>query len=127
MTNEELLQLMKRFRVAYGTVNREELLATTTSDFIWHQNAATSDEELPTGKVLTGVDELLKEIERRGQQWTNVRYENMQERATDDVLVQTFQISGEDNGVAFQANVVDLYPVRDGLISKKDTYWKYRV
>ena len=127
MTNEELLQLMKRFRVAYGTANRQDLLATTTSDFVWHQNVAMSDEDLPTGRILTGVDALLKEIARRGQQWKNVRYENMQERATADMLVQTFTISGEDNGKTFYANAVDLYPVKDGLIAKKDTYWKYRV
>lgn len=127
MTNEELLQLMKRFRVAYGSANREELLATTSSDFVWHQNIALTDEDLPTGRILAGVDALLKEIERRGKQWTNVRYENMQERATADMLVQTFTISGEDNGKAFNANAVDLYPVKDGLIAKKDTYWKYRV
>ncbi|MDG1206599.1 MAG: nuclear transport factor 2 family protein [Pseudomonadales bacterium] len=127
MTNEELLQLMKRFRVAYATANRKELLATTSSDFVWHQNVAMSEEDLPTGKILTGVDALLQEIKRRRQQWTNVRYENMQERATADMLVQTFSISGEDDGKAFNANAVDLYPVKDGRIAKKDTYWKYRV
>jgi hypothetical protein len=43
------------------------------------------------------------------------------------MLVQTFSISGEDNGEVFFANAVDLYPVKDGQIAKKDTYWKYRV
>jgi len=30
----------------------------------------------------------------------------------------------DENDEPFQWNVVDVYPVRDGKIAKKDTYWK---
>ena len=66
-------------------------------------------------------------VTRRGQDWQDVRYENMVERAAGtELLVQTFTISGVDRGTPFHADVVDLYPVKDGRITRKDTYWKYQ-
>ena len=61
----------------------------------------------------------------RQEHWQNVRYENLEERSAGDLLVQTFVISGVEDGVAFHASAVDLYPVVAGRISRKDTYWKY--
>jgi len=52
-------------------------------------------------------------------------YSGLEERATADLLVQTFTIQGAEDGVAFHANAVDLYPVVNGRIARKDTYWKY--
>ena len=124
MTEEELLALMKRFRLAYAKADREELLATTSAGFEWHQHRAHEYEQLPTGRVLHGVDAMLEEIAWRRQNWTDVSYEEMQERSTGDLLVQTFTISGKEAGQPFHAKVVDLYPVEGGLITRKDTYWK---
>jgi ketosteroid isomerase-like protein len=30
----------------------------------------------------------------------------------------------DEQGRDYHLNVVDVYPVRDGLICRKDTYWK---
>ena len=75
--------------------------------------------------MLVGVDAVLAEIAWRAEHWSNVRYEGLEERSAGDVLVQTFTISGEEDGVPFHARAVDLYPVVDGRITRKDTYWKY--
>ena len=123
---KDLLALMKRFREAYASADREALLATTTNDFEWCQHLARDADELPSGRTLKGVDALLEEIVWRKEHWQEVRYEGLAERAAgDDLLVQTFTISGFEDGQPFSARAVDLYPVRDGRISKKDTYWKY--
>jgi ketosteroid isomerase-like protein len=126
MTEADLLALMKRFRVAYAKGDREGLLATTSSGFEWHQHRAHGYQQLPTGRVLRGVDAMLEEIAWRQQNWTDVAYENMQERSAGDLLVQTFTITGKEAGQPFHAKVVDLYPVAGGLITRKDTYWKYQ-
>ena len=121
---KDLLTLMKDFRRAYAKADRDGLLAATTHDFTWHQHFATSEDDLPTGRVLNGVDELLDEIAWRGEHWQDVEYVDMVERATEDLLVQTFTIRGIEDGKPFHANVVDLYPVKNGRIERKDTYWK---
>lgn len=119
----DLLKLMKRFRIAYAKADREELLNVVTEDFCWRQHKGELSDR-PGGRLLQGVDELLGEIERRGQHWSDVVYEGMEERAAQDLLVQTFTIRGYEDGVPFHARVVDLYPVVDGRIAMKDTYWK---
>ena len=125
MTEAELLALMKRFRVAYGKGDRDALLAVTSSDFEWHQHCARDRVDLPTGRVLQGVDALLEELAWRRQNWSEVEYAGLEERAAGDLLVQTFTISGRECGQPFHARAVDLYPVREGRITRKDTYWKY--
>ena len=126
MSDETLLALMKDFRRAYATADEEKLRAVTTDDFEWHQHVADNTDGRPTGRVLIGVDALVAEIKWRSEHWHDTQYENLVERATSDMLVQTFTIRGkDDNHEEFYANAVDLYPVRDGRIYRKDTYWKY--
>ncbi len=125
MTSQMLLELMSRFRKAYAAADRDELLAVTTPDFEWHQHRALEANDMPAGRVLRGIDALLAEIAWRGEHWLDVRYADLEERAAGDLLVQTFVISGKADGQPFHARAVDLYPVRDGLITRKDTYWKY--
>ena len=125
MDSADLLALMVKFRTAYGRGDRDALLAVTTDDFEWHQHSADTTEQLPHGRVLQGIDELLAELVWRSEHWQEVRYQDLEERAAGDVLLQTFTISGVENGKSFKAKVVDLYPVRDGCIYRKDTYWKY--
>jgi len=123
MTEQQMLELMANFRRAYAKADRDALLAVTSEDFTWHQHAG----DAPHGKVLSGVDELLDEVARRSDDWQDVRYENLFERAAGtELLVQTFTISGVDRGTRFCADAVDLYPVRNGRITRKDTYWKYQ-
>lgn len=125
MTESDMLELMKRFRVAYGKGDSDALRAVTTDDFEWHQHAANDLGERPSGRLLRGIDELMTELSWRRANWQDTKYENLEERAAGDLLVQTFVISGVENGVRFHAKAVDLYPVRDDLIARKDTYWKY--
>ena len=120
-----LLELMEQFRRAYGRADRDGLLAAVTEDFEWHQHVAHEAEELPTGRVLVGIDALLEELAWRAEHWSDVQYADLEERAAgDDLLVQTFTISGKADGVPFHARAVDLYPVVNGKIARKDTYWK---
>ena len=45
--------------------------------------------------------------------------------AGDDLIVQTFVVSGTDSrGEKFRSHAVDLYPLRDGRVAAKRTFWK---
>ena len=125
--SSDMLALMKRFRVAYAKADAAALKAVTTDDFEWHQHFALGPEDQPTGHVVQGIDQLLEVLQWRAQHWSDVSYAELEERAAgDDLLVQTFLISGKENNRPFSARAVDLYPVRDGKIARKDTYWKYQ-
>ena len=122
MTDVEMLALVAEFRKGYGTANKERLLAATTDDFEWHQHKGGTS---PTGRVIKGIDGLLEELAWRQENWRDVTYENMVERPAGDVILQMFTTRGiDEEGNPYHLNVVDVYPVRDGLIFRKDTYWK---
>lgn len=121
----DMLALMEKFRLSYATLNEQGLRETTSEDFEWHQHVTTNSDDMPTGRVLRGIDALIKDLKWRQANWRNVRYEDLEERAAPDMLVQTFRISGEVDEASFHAKAVDLYTVKDGLITLKDTYWKY--
>ncbi len=119
---EEAMRDLKR---GFARADREALRRAVTDDFEWHLHWFDGGDDRPTGHVLRGIDEVMAEIERRGREWTELRYDGVQERYTDDLVVQTFVVSGVDGaGRRFHNAAVDLYPIRDGRIAGKRTYWK---
>lgn len=116
---------MRRLRRGFAKADRSELEAAVTDDFEWHMHWQESPDDEPTGKVLRSLDEVMVEIERRRDQWSDLSYDRVEERYTDDMIVQTFVVSGIDaDGRRFSSEAVDLYPLRDGRITRKQTYWK---
>lgn len=121
----DLEAVMKEFMRGFGRADRDALANTVTDDFEWHMHWTEAEGDQPTGKVLRGIDEVMAEIERRQASWTDLSYDNMELRYLDDMVVQTFTVSGVDeHGTRFNSDAVDLYPVRDGKLSRKQTYWK---
>ena len=134
-TETDIEQAMRHFKRGFAKVDRDELAKAVTDDFEWHLHWFEPDSpsgpdrghgsDQPTGRVLRGLDEVMAEIERRRDQWTELRYTDVEERYTDDLVVQTFVVSGVDGtGRRFDNAAVDLYPIRDGRIARKQTYWK---
>ncbi len=119
--------VMKEFKRGFARADRESLARSVTDDFEWHLHWFDGDggADQPTGRILRGLDEVMAEIERRQHHWSELRYDDVEERYTDDLVVQTFVVSGVDGaGRRFHNAAVDLYPVRDGRIARKQTYWK---
>ena len=52
----DLLALMKKFRKAYAMADKDGLLASTSDDFEWHQHVGSTVDDLPTGRILRGID-----------------------------------------------------------------------
>ena len=117
-----LTDLLACFGQAFFRVDRERLAACTTDDFEWHQHTGPSG---PDGLVLRGVDEVITEIERRKTAWSNVRYSDFGTHIADNMITSTFTVTGTDEaGRDFHVRAVDLYPVRDGKVARKDSFWK---
>jgi ketosteroid isomerase-like protein len=116
---------MHELKKGFGLADRDALERAVTDEFEWHMHWQEDPEAEPTGKVLRGLDAVMAEIERRRKDWTELRYDDMKERYTDDMVVQTFVVSGVDErGRRFKNAAVDLYAIRDGRIASKQTYWK---
>ena len=125
MNVEAMMDLIAQFRIAYGQADRDGLHRVITLDFEWHQHVGDATSSNPTGRVVKGIDGLMQELAWRKENWTNVVYRDLVERPAGDVILQMFTVSGTDEtGRDFHVNAVDIYPVRDGRIYRKDTYWK---
>jgi len=121
MDREELQCLLSDFGKAFFNSDATKLRSCTTTDIEWHQHKGP----LPTGKILSGVEAICEEILRRKSEWKEVLYEDFDNRFIDDLIVSCFLVSGIDEyGKAFKAKAVDLYHVKGGKISRKDSYWK---
>ena len=117
--------IMTQFRRAYGAADADGLRAILTGDFVWHMHYGAAADQTPTGRVLSGVDAMMEELQWRRKYWSNIEYDNLVERPANDLVLQTFTTKGLDqSGAPFHVNVVDLYAVRDEKIYRKDTYWK---
>lgn len=115
-------ELMKRFMRAYAKADHEGLREVLSEDFVWHQHVGPDS---PYGATIRGVDAMVETIKWRQSNWSNVRYDDMNIVTTPELIVQTFRVSGTDeHGIHFDCRAVDLYPVRDGRLTMKDTYWK---
>ena len=122
----QYLKMMDRFRAAYVAIDPEGLRSLVTPDFEWRVDWFPVDAPVHTGKVLRGIGEMVAELERRKAAWSDVRFRHLKEQFQPGLVVQTFVISGVDqHSGPFEVSAVDLYTVTDqGLISRKDTYWK---
>ena len=121
----DLETIMRHLKRGFGRCDRAELERAVTDDFEWHVHWQEGPGDQPTGKVLRGLDEVMAEVERRRDHWTELRYDDLRERYLEDMVVQTFVVSGVDeHGRRFSSAAVDLYPVRDGRLAQKQTYWK---
>ncbi len=126
MSDEEMMKLIERFRAAFRAADRDALSRVLTEDFEWHMHFADGPEDRPTGRISYGVDGMMRVLEWRKKNWENQKISDLVERVAGDVILQMFTTTGiDENGEEFLWNVVDVYPVREGRIAKKDTYWKH--
>jgi ketosteroid isomerase-like protein len=126
MSDHEIMELIARFRTAFRAIDRDALSKVLTPDFEWHMHYAAGPNERPTGRIVRGVEGMVEVLKWRKSHWKQLKISNLVERPAGDVILQTFTTEGVDeNGEPFHWNVVDLYPVREGRIAKKDTYWKH--
>jgi ketosteroid isomerase-like protein len=124
-TVDDRQALMNKFKRAFAKADADAFAEVVTDDFRWHMHWYLPDEPLPTGNVVTGVDAVMAEIAWRAANWSEVRFEGVDEQFVDDLVVQTFRISGTDHaGERFEVDAVDLYRIVAGRLALKDTYWK---
>ncbi|CAN5922779.1 hypothetical protein BH11PSE3_BH11PSE3_06590 [soil metagenome] len=120
--------LFRRFGKAFNKADVEEIAACVTDDFEWHLNAgATSDAAggAPSGRVLKGKEGLRAHFADKSRAHREARFSEARIHRAGDTLFGTFRVTGIDHaGKAFDRYGVDLYEIRDGKISLKDSYLK---
>ena len=102
----------------------EALLSHFTTDCVWLM-ARGSD--APDGRRCEGKEEIGAVLRARYEQIPDMRWEEIRHWICDDnKALSEWVVRGTPTiGEPFEYLGCDLWEFRAGLVSKKDTYWKY--
>jgi ketosteroid isomerase-like protein len=114
--------LVARFLEDFATADSAGLTAVVSDDFTWHLHTRRGDYR---GRTVSGVGAMIGILQERRSAWRDVRYADVRLIASGDRVFQTYRVTGHDlESGPFDATGVDLYEIRDGKITLKDSYWK---
>lgn len=115
--NEATETLFKAFVKGFAKHDTALVAPTLADDFVWSQ---------PTGEDFVGKEAALQAMAERwsapggGPVFANSGFE-----VIGDTIIQTYEVTAEmpDGGRSTRRGM-DIYKVRDGLLIRKDAFWK---
>jgi ketosteroid isomerase-like protein len=115
-TKEATTKLFKAFVKGFSKQDVALVAPTLADDFIWSQ---------PAGEEFVGKAAALQAMADRwaapggGPVFGNGGFE-----VIGDTIVQTYEVTADTPGGKKTVRGMDIYKVRDGLLTRKDAYWK---
>lgn len=108
--------LMQRFEAGYAAANAEAIVACFAPDVVW---------TLPDSRVLHGRAACLAFLKERFASPTGPQFSDSHMNVLGQTVVQKYKVSVPlPGGQLLTLDGTDVYQIRDGLIARKDAYWK---
>ena len=108
--------LMQRFEAAYAAANAEIIVACFAPDVAW---------TLPDSRVLNGRAACLAFLKERFASPAGPQFSDSRMHVLGQTVVQNYKVSVPlPGGQTATLDGTDVYQIRDGLIARKDAYWK---
>jgi uncharacterized protein (TIGR02246 family) len=108
--------LMQRFEAGYASGNAEAIAACLAPDVVWI---------LPDARVLKGREACLTFLKERFASPVGPRFSDSHMNVLGQTVVQHYKVSVTlPGGQSTPYDGTDVYQIRDGLIARKDAYWK---
>lgn len=108
--------LMQRFEAGYAAVNAEAIVACFAPDVVW---------TLPDSRVLNGRAACLAFLKERFASPTGPKFSDSHMNVLGQTVVQNYKVGVSlPGGQSVTLDGTDVYQIRDGLIARKDAYWK---
>jgi hypothetical protein len=108
--------LMQRFEAGYAAANAEVIVACFAPDVVW---------TLPDSRVLNGRAACLTFLKERFASPTGPQFSDSHMNVLGQTVVQNYKVSVPlPGGQSVTLDGTDVYQIRDGLIARKDAYWK---
>ncbi|HMN94406.1 MAG TPA: nuclear transport factor 2 family protein [Hydrogenophaga sp.] len=108
--------LMQRFEAGYATANAEAIVACFAPDVVW---------ALPDARVLNGRAACLAFLKERFASPAGPQFADSRMHVLGRTVVQNYKVSLPlPGGQTVTLDGADVYQIRDGLIARKDAYWK---
>jgi ketosteroid isomerase-like protein len=112
----DIKALMKRFETAFMSKDVDAVMECLAPRFEWH---------LPDGTQVRGLKAVRAALEARLNAPGGPRFSHSKFAYYGDTVIQTYRVSfkGAD-GKPRQTRGLDVYKTVNGLIARKDAYWK---
>lgn len=108
--------LMQRFEAGYAAGNAEAIVACFAADVVW---------TLPDARVLHGRAACLAFLKERFASPAGPQFSDSHMKVLGQTVVQNYKVSVPlPGGQKAVLDGTDVYQIRDGLIARKDAYWK---
>lgn len=108
--------LMQRFEAGYAAANAEAIVACFAPDVVW---------TLPDSRVLNGRAACLAFLQERFASPTSPQFSDSRMNVLGQTVVQHYKVTVPlPGGQSVTLDGTDVYQIRDGLIARKDAYWK---
>jgi hypothetical protein len=108
--------LMHRFEAGYAAVNAEAIVACFAPEVVW---------TLPDSRVLHGRAACLAFLKERFASPAGPKFSDSHLNVLGQTVVQNYKVSVPlPSGQMVTLDGTDVYQIRDGLIARKDAYWK---
>ena len=108
--------LMQRFATAFMAGDVDAVMLCLAPQFEWH---------LPDGKVFKGRKAVRSALGRRLNSASGPQFSNVTFRYHGDTVIQTYDVTIKGAGKKVRhTRGLDIYRISNGLIARKDAYWK---
>lgn len=123
MSRKVTIELLDRIQDAFNRHDVPGILSYFADDGIWLMARGPT---APEGRVCRTKAEIGEVLGGRYRQIPDMRWEEMRHWIVDDSkAISEWVVRGTPKGApAFELLGCDLWEFRDGLVTKKDTYWK---
>ncbi len=108
--------LLQRFEAGYATANAEAIVACFAPNVVW---------TLPDSRVLNGRAACLAFLKERFASPAGPKFSDSHMNVLGQTVVQNYKVGvAMPGGQPVTLDGTDVYQIRDGLIARKDAYWK---
>jgi uncharacterized protein (TIGR02246 family) len=110
----EIRALIDAYNDAWNRQDLDAIAAMHADDIVFHNWTA--------GERVEGADAVRAHIGRIFENWPSLRFTGRSVRAGDDFAVSEWTASAEKDGRRLEWDGVDVFPIVDGKIARKDVY-----
>ena len=107
-------ELIESYNDAWNRQDLDAIHAAHAADIVFHNH--TADERVE------GADAVRAHIARIFENWPTLRFTGRSLRVADDFAVSEWTARGERDGNVLEWDGVDVFPIVDGKIARKDVY-----
>lgn len=118
------IEYLDKLQDGFNQHDVDAILSHFTTDCIW---LMARGPDAPDGRRCVGKEEIGAVLSARYEEIPDMRWEDIRHWVCDDSkAISEWVVRGTPrDGQPFEYLGCDLWEFRDGLVTKKDTYWKF--